>query len=76
MIIMIDLVFNLERDTFDTSIVKVQKKTFEVIATCSDYHLGEDDFTNKLTDYIINCFKEDEGYEDIDFKDKNKEKNL
>ena len=74
MIIMIDLVFNLERDTFDTSIVKVQKKTFEVIATCSDYHLGEDDFTNKLTDYLINCFKEDEGYEDIDFKDKNNEK--
>jgi L1 cell adhesion molecule like protein len=68
------LVFDLGGGTFDTSIVKVEKKTFEVIATCGDNHLGGEDFTNKLTDYIIDCFKEDEGYEDIDFKDKNNEK--
>ena len=68
------LVFDLGGGTFDTSIVKVEKKTFEVIATCGDNHLGGEDFTNKLTDYIIDCFKEDEGYEDIDFKDKNNKK--
>ena len=68
------LVFFFFLGTFDTSIVKVEKKTFEVIATCGDNHLGGEDFTNKLTDYLINCFKEDEGYEDIDFKDKNNEK--
>ena len=68
------LVFDLGGGTFDTSIVKVKKKTFEVLATCGDNHLGGEDFTNILTDYLINCFKEDEGFEDVDFKDKNNEK--
>ena len=68
------LVFDLGGGTFDTSIVKVKNKTFEVLATCGDNHLGGEDFTNILTDYLINCFKEDEGFEDVDFKDKNNEK--
>ena len=67
------LVFDLGGGTFDASILRVKNKTFEVLATCGDNHLGGEDFTNILTDYIINCFKDDEGFEDIDFKDKNNE---
>ena len=67
------LVFDLGGGTFDASILRVKNKTFEVLATCGDNHLGGEDFTNILTDYIINCFKDDEGFGDIDFKDKKNE---
>ena len=68
------LVFDLGGGTFDVSIVKYKNKNFEVLASCGDNHLGGEDFTERLTDYIINCFKEDEGYENLNFKDKNNSK--
>ena len=68
------LVFDLGGGTFDVSIVKYKNKSFEVLASCGDNHLGGEDFTERLTDYVINCFKEDEGYENLNFKDKNNPK--
>ena len=68
------LIFDLGVDNLDISIIKVKNKTIEVLSNYVDNHLGGKYFTNILTDYIINSFKEDEGYEDIDFKDKNNKK--
>ena len=66
------LVFDLGGGTFDVSIVKVKNKNFEILASCGDDHLGGQDFTERLTDYVIECFKSDEDIdENINFKDKN-----
>ena len=66
------LVFDLGGGTFDVSIVKVKNKNFEILASCGDDHLGGEDFTERLTDYVIECFKSDEDIdESINFKDKN-----
>ena len=53
------LVFDLGGGTFDVSILKIYNKKFEVLSTCGDSHLGGEDFTIKLTNYIIDKFKEE-----------------
>ena len=66
------LVFDLGGGTFDVSIVKFENKNFEILASCGDDHLGGEDLTERLTDYVIECFKSDENIdENINFKDKN-----
>ena len=60
------------KESLDVSIVKVKNKNFEILASCGDDHLGGEDFTERLTDYVIECFKSDEDIdESINFKDKN-----
>ena len=53
------LVFDLGGGTFDVSILKIHNKKFEVLSTCGDSHLGGEDFTIRLTNYIIDKFKEE-----------------
>ena len=53
------LIFDLGGGTFDVSILKIHNKKFEVLSTCGDSHLGGEDFTIKLTNYIIDKFKEE-----------------
>jgi L1 cell adhesion molecule like protein len=52
------LVFDLGGGTFDVSILRVKNKTFEVLATCGDNHLGGEDFNQRLMKYLIDDFKE------------------
>ena len=53
------LIFDLGGGTFDVSILKIHNKKFEVLSTCGDSHLGGEDFTIKLTNYIIDKFKKE-----------------
>ena len=52
------LVFDLGGGTFDTSILRIKKNSFEVLATCGDNHLGGEDFNQRLAQYLIKEFKE------------------
>ena len=55
-------VYDLGWGTFDISILELSEEgTFEVLATNGDTHLGWDDFDKKITDYIIEEFKKDQG---------------
>ncbi len=55
-------VYDLGWGTFDISILELSEEgTFEVLATNWDTHLGWDDFDKKITDYIIEEFKKDQG---------------
>ena len=66
------LVFDLSEGILDVFIVKIKNKNFEILASCGDDHFGGEDFTERLTDYVIECFKSDEDIdENINFKDKN-----
>ena len=56
------LVFDLGGGTFDVSILEVGDGIFEVLATAGDTNLGGDDFDKVLVDWLINDFKEQEGY--------------
>jgi len=55
------LVFDLGGGTFDVSILEVGDGVFEVLATSGDTHLGGDDFDEKIVQWLISIFKNQEG---------------
>ncbi len=55
------LVFDLGGGTFDVSIVKINNKVYEVLAINGDSHLGGEDFNNRLVDYIVKEFLDNNG---------------
>ncbi len=58
-------VYDLGGGTFDISIIDIDEvdgeKTFEVLATNGDTHLGGEDFDNRIVDYLIDEFKNEQG---------------
>ena len=55
------MVYDLGGGTFDVSIIEIGDGVIEVLATAGDNRLGGDDFDQKISDYIINEFKNQEG---------------
>jgi len=62
-------VYDLGGGTFDISIIEIDEvegeKTFEVLATNGDTHLGGEDFDNRMINYLVDEFKTEQG---IDLK--------
>ena len=54
-------VFDLGGGTFDISILELGDGVFEVNATNGDVHLGGDNFDEKIIDWLINEFKNENG---------------
>ena len=58
-------VYDLGGGTFDISIIEIDEmdgeKTFEVLATNGDTHLGGEDFDNRLINYLVDEFKREQG---------------
>lgn len=56
-------VYDLGGGTFDISIIEIDEvdgeKTFEVLATNGDTHLGGEDFDSRLINYLVEEFKKD-----------------
>jgi len=55
------LVFDLGGGTFDVSVLEVGDGVFEVLATSGDTHLGGDDFDEKIVQWLVKEFKDQEG---------------
>ncbi len=55
------LVYDLGGGTFDVSILEIGDGVFEVLATHGNNRLGGDDFDQRLMDYIIKQFKNENG---------------
>ncbi len=55
------MVYDLGGGTFDVSIIEIGDGVIEVLATNGDTRLGGDDFDQKLTDYMLTEFKNNEG---------------
>ena len=55
------LVFDLGGGTFDVSILEVGDGVFEVLATSGDTQLGGDDFDEKIVQWLIKEFQDQEG---------------
>ena len=55
------LIFDLGGGTFDISILEIGDGVFEVIATAGDNRLGGDDFDQKIMDYLVEQFKNENG---------------
>ncbi|MEZ3422333.1 MAG: molecular chaperone DnaK [Lachnospiraceae bacterium] len=55
------MVYDLGGGTFDVSIIEIGDGVIEVLSTSGDNHLGGDDFDKKITDYMIQEFKNIEG---------------
>jgi molecular chaperone DnaK len=58
-------VYDLGGGTFDISIIEIDEvegeKTFEVLATNGDTHLGGEDFDNRLINFLVDQFKSEQG---------------
>ncbi len=58
-------VYDLGGGTFDISIIEIDEmegeKTFEVLATNGDTHLGGEDFDNRVINYLVAEFKREQG---------------
>lgn len=58
-------VYDLGGGTFDISIIEIDdvdgEKTFEVLATNGDTHLGGEDFDSRLINYLVEGFKKEQG---------------
>jgi molecular chaperone DnaK len=59
------LVYDFGGGTFDVTILEIGDGTFEVLSTDGNAFLGGDDFDNKVIDWLIEEFKNDNG---IDLK--------
>ncbi len=55
------MVYDLGGGTFDVSIIEIGDGVIEVLSTNGDTRLGGDDFDQKLTDYMLQEFKNTEG---------------
>jgi molecular chaperone DnaK len=55
------LVFDLGGGTFDVSVLEVGDGVFEVLSTSGDTHLGDDDFDEKIVQWLVKEFNETEG---------------
>ncbi|MBR6383120.1 MAG: molecular chaperone DnaK [Lachnospiraceae bacterium] len=55
------MVYDLGGGTFDVSIIEIGDGIIEVRATAGDNRLGGDDFDQKITDYILEEFKKQQG---------------
>lgn len=57
-------VYDLGGGTFDISIIEIDnvdgEKTFEVLSTNGDTHLGGEDFDSLLINYLVDAFKKDQ----------------
>ncbi|QJC38081.1 molecular chaperone DnaK [Enterobacteriaceae endosymbiont of Donacia marginata] len=62
-------VYDLGGGTFDISIIEIDdvdgEKTFEVLSTNGDTHLGGEDFDSRIINYLVTEFKKEQG---IDLK--------
>jgi molecular chaperone DnaK len=60
-------VYDLGGGTFDISVIEIDEvdgeKTFEVLATNGDTHLGGEDFDTRLINYLVEEFKKEQGFD-------------
>ena len=55
------LVFDLGGGTFDVSLLEIGEGVVEVKATSGDNHLGGDDWDNKVVEWMVKKFKDNNG---------------
>ncbi|MBG6249011.1 MULTISPECIES: molecular chaperone DnaK [Symbiopectobacterium] len=60
-------VYDLGGGTFDISIIEIDEvngeKTFEVLATNGNTHLGGEDFDSRMINYLVDEFKKEQGFD-------------
>ncbi|USS91011.1 molecular chaperone DnaK [Fructilactobacillus carniphilus] len=55
------LVYDLGGGTFDVSVLELGDGVFQVLSTNGDTHLGGDDFDQRIIDWLVNDFKQEQG---------------
>ncbi|MDP9467066.1 MAG: molecular chaperone DnaK, partial [Actinomycetota bacterium] len=55
------VVFDLGGGTFDVSVLEIGDGVFEVKATAGDTHLGGDDWDDRIVDWLVTSFRNNEG---------------
>ena len=51
------LIFDLGGETFDVSIIKIKGNEYIVLASIGEEHLGEEDFNQRIIEYVMREIK-------------------
>lgn len=51
------LIFDLGGGTFDVSLLAIEERIFEILATSGNTHLGGQDFDNRMVEHLLYKFK-------------------
>ena len=62
------LIFDLGKGTFDVSIVKIKGNEYNVLASIGEEHLGGEDFTQILINYVMGEIKKDSRFKNMNFE--------
>lgn len=54
------MVYDLGGGTFDVSVIEIGEGVIEVLATAGDNHLGGDDFDERITQWLLRRFKDEQ----------------
>ncbi len=57
------MVYDLGGGTFDVSVIEIGEGVIEVLATSGDNHLGGDDFDERIVNWMVKQFKEEQHYD-------------
>ncbi len=61
------LIFDIGGGTFDTSILKIKKNEYIVLASCWDSNLGRKNFDNKIIEHSKDLIKKNPTFKELDF---------
>ncbi len=56
-------IYDFGGGTFDVTILELRDEVFEVMATAGNTYLGGDDFDLRLTDHMVQRFRDEHGYD-------------
>ena len=65
------LIFYFGEGTLDISIIKIEENEYSILASCGEDNFGQEDFNNKLEEYIIKEINKKNEFKNINFNNKN-----
>ncbi len=66
------LIFDLDRKSLNVSIVNNEDNNYYIFSCLNGDNFGDEDFNQRLIDYVIEIIKKDNRFKDIDFNNKKK----
>ena len=60
------LIFDIRRENFNISILKIKNNVYTVLTSCRDSHLCGEYFDNRIIEYAIGKIKEDQKFKDLE----------
>ena len=71
---MVILFSQIKKEMYDITILKIKGNEYKILATLGEYHLGGEDFNQRIINHIFSSIKVNDKYKNINFSNKNEER--